>query len=55
MLCEGRLVHINKVLCIDFPSDDVVAKEIGGCTYIASVNYFLFPLPTLEKFVVVYD
>ena len=55
MLREGRLIHINKVLCVDFSCNDVVAQEVGGCTYIASVNDFLFPLPTLEKFVVVYD
>ena len=55
MLCEGWLIHVNKVVCVDFLLNDVVAQEVEGGTYNASVDDLLFPLSSLEKFVVVYD
>ena len=51
MLCKGRLIHVNKVVCVDFLCNDVVAQEVGSGTYIASVKDLLFPLLSLEKFV----
>ena len=55
MLGECWLIHVNEVVRVDFLCNNVVTQEVGRSAYVAGVDHLLFTLPSLKKFVVVYN